>query len=128
MQLSLKYSLPFTTVTIAYQETTLRIPDILIDTGSGSTVLAVDIVSAIHITPIAEDILHTISGVGGSEVVFTRRIDYLQVGMKRIPDLEIEVGGMDYGFKINGILGMDFLTKAGAIINFKEMSIEFSNL
>jgi len=127
MQLSLKYNLPFTTVTIAYQGVTLEIPEVLVDTGSGSTVLAADLLTTIQITPIAEDILHMISGVGGSEVVFTRRIDYLQVGERHIADIEIEVGGMDYGFQINGILGMDFLLRAGATINLREMKIEFTS-
>jgi hypothetical protein len=80
----------------------------------------------VKIIPRAEDILHAIHGVGGSEVVFTRRIDYLKVGERSIADFEIEVGGMDYGFKISGILGMDFLTRAGAIINLREMRIEFA--
>ncbi len=124
MKLSLKYDLPFTTATIAYKRATLEIPDVLVDTGSASTVLAADIVAAVQITPIAEDVLHTIRGVGGSEVVFTRRIDYLKVGERSIADFEIEVGGMDYGFQINGILGMDFLTQIGAIINLQEMRIE----
>lgn len=35
---------------------------------------------------------------------------------------------MDYGFAINGILGMDFLVSAGAIINLREMTIEFAGL
>jgi len=37
--------------------------------------------------------------VGGSEVVFLRRIDYLQVEERRLTDFELEVGGMDYGFE-----------------------------
>jgi len=39
----------------------------------------------------------------------------------------IEVGGMDYGFEMHGILGMDFLTQAGAMINLREMTIAFTN-
>ena len=33
---------------------------------------------------------------------------------------------MDYGFEINGILGMDFLLCAGAIINLRAKSLEFA--
>lgn len=33
---------------------------------------------------------------------------------------------MDYGFEINGILGMDFLTEAKAIINLQAMSLTFN--
>jgi len=125
-RLSLKYDLPFTTVCMAYNGIPFEISDVLIDTGSASTILAADMVVNVQIIPRPEDILHAIHGVGGSEVVFTRRIDYLKVGGRSIADFEIEVGGMDYGFKINGILGMDFLTQAGAIINLREMRIEFA--
>jgi len=125
-QLSMKYDLPFTTVSMAYNGIPIEISDVLVDTGSASTILAADMVVKVQIIPRAEDILHAIHGVGGSEVVFTRRIDYLKVGECSIAEFEIEVGGMDYGFKINGILGMDFLTQAGAIINLREMRIEFA--
>jgi hypothetical protein len=111
---------------MAYNGIPIEISDVLVDTGSASTILAADIVVNVKIIPRAEDILHAIHGVGGSEVVFTRRIDYLKVGERSIADFEIEVGGMDYGFKISGILGMDFLTRAGAIINLREMRIEFA--
>jgi hypothetical protein len=40
-------------------------------------------------------------------------------------NFEIEIGGMDYGFEINGILGMDFLLLAGAMINLRDKQIEF---
>lgn len=127
MQLSLKDNIPFTSVTVAYQGTALDIPHVLVDTGSASTILAVDVVASIHIVPLPEDILHTIRGVGGTEVVFTRRVDCLQVGERGLSDFEIEVGGMDYGFEINGILGMDFLTRTGAILNLREMRIVFAD-
>ena len=125
-QLSLKDDLPFTTVTVAYQGAALDIQHVLVDTGSATTILAADIVASIQIVPLPGDILHTIRGVGGTEVVFTRRVDSLQVGKRSLPDFEIEVGGMDYGFEINGILGMDVLTRTYAIINLTEMSLTFA--
>ena len=70
--------------------------------------------------------LHTESGIDGSEAVFSRQVDYLQVGERSLVDFEIEVGGMDYGFEINGILGMDFLTHAGAVTDLRKMEIEFA--
>jgi hypothetical protein len=59
--------------------------------------------------------------------VFTRQVEYLRVGQRGTPGFEIEVGGMDYGFEINGILGMDFLLRTGAILNLRELSLEFSD-
>lgn len=66
-----------------------------------------------------------IRGIGGTELVFARRMDYLKAGDFSLPDFEVEVGGMDYGFEINGILGTDFLIQAEAVIHMKEMLIEF---
>jgi hypothetical protein len=60
-------------------------------------------------------------------VVFSRQVDYLQLGERRLTDFEIEVGGMDYGFAINGILGMDFLTNARAIIDLGILTIQFTD-
>lgn len=119
--------MPFTTVTVAYQGITLDIPHVLVDTGSAATLLAADIVAAIGIVPLPNDPLYTIRGVGGSDVVFTRLIDRLQVGERSLTAFEVEVGGMDYGFEMNGILGMDFLTRAGAVLNLYEMTITFVN-
>ena len=125
MQLRLKSSLPFVTITIRHQGETAIIPDVLIDTGSASTILAADRLIHIGIEPAPEDILHTIRGVGGTEVVYLRKLDFLAVGDRELGEFEVEIGGMDYGFEINGILGMDFLKTSGAIIDLRKMEINF---
>jgi len=126
MQLILKQNQIFTTVNVAYKGINADISDVLIDTGSATSILAVDAVTSISIEPVLEDIFHTIRGVGGTETVFVRHLDYLQVEQHRLPNFEIEIGGMDYGFEMNGILGMDFLIRAKAIINLAEMRIDFA--
>lgn len=125
MQLLVKYSLPFVNVIISDKGKAIDVPNVLVDTGSASTMLAADMLTKIDINPSAGDILHTIRGVGGVEVVYLRKVDIIKVGDRTIEDFDLEVGGMDYGFDINGILGMDFLTAAGAIINLKNMRLEF---
>lgn len=127
MQLLLKDNLPFVTVSISHKGKMVKIPYVLIDTGSASTIFASDRLIAIDVEPSSEDILHTIRGIGGSEVVYLRAVDFLEIGQRRINNFEIEVGGMDYGFEINGILGMDFLTESGAIINLQKMNIRFTD-
>ncbi len=126
MQLLLKDDLPFVAITLAYRGATIDVPHVLIDTGSATTVISADVVEAVQIKPSAEDILLTIRGIGGSEVVFTRTLDYLKVGERSLSNFEIEVSGMDYGFEINGILGMDFLTAASSIINLHHLQLEFA--
>lgn len=72
MRLTLKDSLPFVTIALVLGERQVEIPDVLIDTGSAATVLAIDCVATVGIEPAPNDILHTIRGVGGYETVFVR--------------------------------------------------------
>ena len=127
MKLTLIDNLPFVTVALTYRGKTIQISSVLIDTGSVTTILSADDVGSIDIYPSPDDNLYTIRGVGGNEVVFSRVIDQLRVGDQGLSGFEVEIGGMDYGFDIHGILGMDFLTRVGAIINFWKMSITFES-
>ena len=115
MQLQLKDNLPFITLVIGYQGKKVEISDVLVDTGSASNILAADSLIQVGIEPSPEDTLHTNRDVGGKEL---RKVDFLEAGENKILDFEIEVGGMDYGFELNGIVGMDFLKAAKAIIDF----------
>ena len=126
MRLLLRDNLPFVSINVKHQGKNIRIKNVLVDTGSGGTILAADVLSKIGIVPQADDTLHTIFGVGGSEVVFTRKIDELKVGTFTIKQFEIEIGGMDYSFNIQGIVGMDFLISAGAKIDLEKLEINFT--
>jgi hypothetical protein len=126
MQFQLVDSLPFVTLQVAYLGQSISISNVLLDTGSASTILSADSLEPLSIYPAEDDVLHTIRGVGGTEVVYLRQVDFLQLGEKRLPNFAIEVGGMDYGFTINGILGMDFLLQAGAVIHLATRQITFS--
>ena len=127
MQLTLKDDLPFVRVTLTYGGVEIGIPQVLVDTGSASTILAAHVVAQAGIEPEMSDILYTIRGVGGTEAVFTRRVDRLRVSDDGIEDFEIEISAMYYGFDINGILGMDYMLRAGVIINLDELSLEFAH-
>lgn len=125
VQLELYDNLPFTTVKVTYNGSEIEVTNVLVDTGSATTVLAAEIVASIGIVPEPADILFTIRGVGGTEVVFLRRLESLAVGDKLVYGPEVEIGGMDYGFPINGILGMDFLVQAGTIIDLRSLQLLF---
>jgi predicted aspartyl protease len=125
MQLTLRDDLILTPVTVVYQGREIQVPDVVVDTGSATTMLATDAVAHIGIVPEPQDILHVVRGVGGAEVVFSRRVDRLQVGWRAVEQFEIEVGGIDDAFDIKGILGMDFLLRTGAIINLGTLRLDF---
>lgn len=109
-----------------YRGRTVQVSDLVVDTGSATTMLSTDIVAQVGIVPEPHGILHVVRGVGGAEVVFTRVVDRLQVGSRAVQQFEIEVGGIDAAFDINGILGLDFLLRTGAIINLDKLELVFS--
>ena len=116
VKLDLKYGLPFCKITLIYKGKSMKLGNVLIDTGSVGTILKMDRVEK-------DDTIETISGVGGIEFVYKKNIDGIKLGNLVISNFIIEVGAMDYGFEINGIIGMNFLREAGAIINLGKMAI-----
>lgn len=123
VNLEMKYGLPFTSIELVHNNKSITIDNVLIDTGSGGTVLKMDIVEEIDITIEATDTIETIQGVGGCEFVYKKNIDKIKLDDIEIENFEAEIGVMDYGFEINGIIGIDFLTRIKAVIDLDKMII-----
>src|SRR5262249_61488752 len=115
--------LPYVTVTLQYRGQQLDLANVLVDTGAAGTLFAADQVLAVGLQYEANDLVHRIRGVGGAEFVFIKRSDRLSVGELQVSDFAIEVGAMDYGFAIDGIIGTDFLLQVGAIIDLSRLEI-----
>ena len=126
MQLISRYELPFVTAVLTYRDKTIEIVNVLIDTGAASTVINADLAADAGIYLAANDQLRRLRGVGGHEHVFLRRVDRFAVGDCGLDSFDVEIGEMDYGFEINGIIGMDFLRAARAIVNLGSLTIEFA--
>ena len=123
MKIRLRDGLPYIMASISHHGQQLTFENVLLDTGSVGTIFPTDKVLAIGLQYEADDTVHRIRGVGGAEFVFAKRVDHLSLGELQINDFEIEVGAMDYGFEIDGIVGMDFLTQVGAIIDLAKSEI-----
>ena len=75
-----------------------------------------------------DDMVHRIRGVGGTEFVFTKRVDRIRLGELDVTSFEIEIGAMDYGYEIDGIVGVDFLMEVGAIIDLAKLEIRTTSV
>ncbi len=117
MKLRLDGRLPFLSVTLGFRKKELQLDRVLLDTGSAGSVFAADRVDVLGIEPEGSDRIRRVLGVGGSEFVYSKRIDTLAVGEMSVADFEIQVGAMRYGFPLDGIVGMDFLLATRAIID-----------
>ena len=123
MKFQLKHSLPFIDVTLSHQGKSILLKNILIDTGSAGTCFNADDVIDIGIKLMPDCSLRHISGVGGTEWVFETTLDKIIVGSSSLKQFTIEVGEMNYGFGISGIIGTDYFSRAKLTIDFKKMTV-----
>ena len=123
MKLKLKNGLPFVSVELFYHGRSLCMDSVLVDTGSTGTIFSADQLSKVGIFLDVEDKLRRIIGVGGSEFVFTKLIQQLAMDDLIVKNFNIEVGEMNYGFEIDGIIGMDFLSQVNAVVDLAQLEI-----
>ncbi|GGG15416.1 hypothetical protein GCM10010912_69830 [Paenibacillus albidus] len=118
------YGLPFISMTVVFRGRELKLEKVLLDTGSASTLLNADIVQEIGMVPEGNDIVDMIRGVGGVEYVYTKHLDSIIVDEAILNDFQVEIGNMDYGMEIDGILGFNFLKHAEAVIDTGKMQLK----
>lgn len=127
MNIKLRDGLPFIEVDVTHGKKTLKIKNVLVDTGSASTIISSDIALDLGLGPSPEDELVRIHGVGGSEYVYEKNIEEIKFETTIISNLMVDVGAMNYGFEIDAITGMNFLISTRLIIDIDKMTIYPAN-
>lgn len=127
MNIEVKYGLPFVEVTICYRKKELQLQNVLLDTGSAGTVFSADVVDCIGVQVEPGDTLNKIRGVGGIEIVYSKHFDFVRLGDVSLEGFEVEISEMNYGMRIDGILGFDFIRSAGLMIDSGELRITVRN-
>lgn len=128
MNITEMYGLPFVSIQIEFRGQKVNLPNVLLDTGSASTLLNADVVRGIGMVPEENDVVNIIRGVGGIEYVYTKLLDSITVDGALLHNFEIEIGNMDYGLELDGILGFNFMSQTGAVIDTNNMELRISNL
>ena len=123
MKIRLQGGLPYVTASLFHDGRTVELDWVVLDTGSGSSVFSADELLRLGIEGKPDDPVRRIAGVGGQELVLTKRIEGVALGEVKLRDLEVQVGAMDYGFPIQGIIGLDFLLRVGAVIDLDQLEI-----
>lgn len=122
----MKNGLLLTDMQIEFNKQSLQLKRVLVETGSGSTVISTDLAESIGIVPEINDTIYRINGIGGSEFVYSKTVDAVIIGEMKTNSFELEIGAMNYGFDLEGIIGLDLLQQFNAVINIDEL-ILFSN-
>lgn len=125
-KLTIEDGLLLTDLKLIFRGKSLSLNRVLVDTGSGGTIISTDLAQSIDLIPEVDDTIYRISGVGGSEFVFSKRVDTIKIGEAEATDFPLEIGAMNYDFDLDGIVGLDLLKEMKANINLEKLTIEFS--
>lgn len=109
---------------LTFNGKTLHLQRVLVDTGSGSTVISSDLAESIGVVAEENDMIYRITGVGGSEFVYSKKVDSVRVGDMEVEKFILEIGAMNDGFDLDGIIGLDLLQQLKAIINIDQLLLE----
>ncbi|SDI48116.1 retropepsin-like aspartic protease [Natribacillus halophilus] len=123
MKINIQYGLPFVGLEVTFRGKKLRLDNVLLDTGSAGTTFNANVVENIGVVPEKNDIVDTIRGVGGVEYVYVKNFDLIQLEEISQNDFEVEIGNMDYGMTMDGILGFDFISSAKLIVDTNKMLV-----
>jgi hypothetical protein len=88
-----------------------------------STALSADSLSALAIELKPGGPIHRIVGVGGGEFVYCKRLPWVAFGDCRALNVPVEIGEMEFGFRIDGILGMDFMQQLGLLNDLTKLKV-----
>ena len=113
-----------TDMEIRYKGNNLLLTRVLIDTGSSNSIISSEIAETIGIVPESNDPVYRVRGVGGTELVYSKLLDSIKIGHMHVEQIQIEVGEMNYGFHLDGIIGLNLLKKMKAMINIERLLIQ----
>lgn len=123
INLRVEKGLLFCSIMVNNGGTKLKMENVLVDTGSAGTIFKTEILEEIGIRQEPNDPLEVIRGVGGSEFVFIKIIKEIEIDGMKVNNFQVEVGAMDYGIDMDGIIGLDLLMKLGVKIDLKALLI-----
>jgi len=115
--------LPVVTIEVIFKGRSHLLKNVLLDTGSAGTILDADVVADIGVRPEGDDRTAILHGIGGTEIVFTKWFDSVTLGDYSVEPCRVQIGAMDYGIDIQGIIGFDFMRAANLVIDSADMQI-----
>lgn len=123
IEIRLLNDLPIVAIDVSFNGQILHLSNVLLDTGSAGTILDADVVAEIGVKPEGTDQTAILHGIDGTEIVFTKRFDSVALGSSSVTPCKVQIGVMDYGIDIQGIIGFDFIHAASLVIDTSEMWI-----
>lgn len=106
-----------TSLVVTFRGHSLRIDDVIIDTGSSHTVISPDVLEGIGVVYENGDSIYEAYGIGGTVPFYTKTIDQIEIDTFILKSIEIDVGILPQSHK--GLLGLDILKEHNFIVDLE---------
>jgi hypothetical protein len=121
MNFEQKQDLIWVPIEVVYEGKHIIIPDCIIDTGSSSTMIDIDLVEFNYKKPA---IVKRLFGIGaGKQEVLSQEVDQIIIDQFKLEAVQIEFGTIKENLGINGFIGNDILSKFIVTIDFNQQVI-----
>lgn len=121
-RLQLKDGLLYTSINLRHEDKCIVVDNVIIDTGAFHTIIASDFLEKLDVAFSDEDELVKALGYGGTVSYSVRKkIDSIECEDLKINDIKIYFGEIDPNERVNGLIGLDFLRKAGVILDLVDL-------
>lgn len=121
MKFEFRQGLIWVPVILQFEGKLVEVDDCILDTGSASTAIDIDLVEFNYHKPAY---LKRLRGLGGgTQEVVSQKIDLFQIGNQPFHNIEIEFGDIKADFGINGFIGTDILSRLNFIVDFVDQII-----
>ncbi|NLK98960.1 MAG: aspartyl protease [Epulopiscium sp.] len=124
MKLEYRDGLLFTSIIVQYHGKSIKIDNIVVDTGASYCIIEPNAIESLGITSSKHDEIEIFYGVNGIYSYIKRTADCIMLDQFALNDISFYIGTVDDN--INGLLGLDALIKSGALIDLKNMKIVFN--
>lgn len=121
MKLSYDGQLITTTLNVTFRGKSLKIYDVIVDTGSSHTVISPDVLEEIDVRYENGDSIYEAYGIGGTVPFYTKIMDKLELDSFALLDFELDVGMLPKNH--NGLLGLDLLKAYNFTINLEKLEL-----
>lgn len=123
MKFTFRQGLIWIPIEVVYEGQMVRIEDCIIDTGSATTAIDIDMIAFNFRKPAT---IRRICGLGGGvQEVVAQTIELIKIGDASFSHVEIEFGDIASLFGINGFIGNDLLRRVCLTIDFPSEECHF---
>ncbi len=121
MTFEFHHGLIWVAVALVYEGKSVDIDRCILDTGSATTAIDIDLISFNYHKPA---IIRRLRGLaGGTQEVVCQSIDRFCIGNVELSPIEIEFGDIASTLGIHGFIGNDILSRFDLTINFRTQEI-----